>query len=74
MYMPGRSNMELGLQLKGAAGQVASAADLRLDARWRTRGGAEGGRVETTTAKPVPVRRKLLATVHRILAPVEARR
>jgi DNA-binding NtrC family response regulator len=72
LYMPGRSGMELGMELKGlrrelpvlliSGGLVESEQTVRME--------AEGW---SFLAKPFRLP-EMLAAVHRILAPVEARR
>src|SRR5271170_207324 len=72
LYMPGRSGMELGLELKLMRSELPvlmiSGGMLEVDQEAKLR--EEGW---SFLAKPFRLT-ELLATVHRILAPVEARR
>jgi two-component system chemotaxis response regulator CheY len=72
LYMPGQSGMELARELKGIRGdvQVLLISGGTLEADQATGLQAEGW---SFLAKPFGLP-ELLATVHRILAPVEARR
>jgi two-component system, chemotaxis family, chemotaxis protein CheY len=72
LYMPGRSGMELGLELKALRRELpvllisGGSLDGEQEAGLKTEGWS-------FLAKPFRLT-ELLATVHRILAPVEARR
>jgi two-component system, chemotaxis family, chemotaxis protein CheY len=72
LYMPGRSGMELGLELKA----LRSELPVLLISGWTLDGEQEAGlKAEGWSFLAKPFRlTELLATVHRILAPVEARR
>jgi DNA-binding response OmpR family regulator len=72
LYMPGRSGMELGLELKALRSElpVLLISGGSLEGEHEARLEAEGW---SFLAKPFRLP-ELLAAVHRILAPVEARR
>jgi DNA-binding NtrC family response regulator len=72
LYMPGRSGMELGLELKAIRGElpVLLISGGLVVGEQMTKMQAEGW---SFLAKPFRLP-ELLSTVHRILAPVEARR
>jgi two-component system, chemotaxis family, chemotaxis protein CheY len=72
LYMPGRSGMELGLELKALRSElpVLLISGGPLEGEHEARLEAEGW---SFLAKPFRLP-ELLAAVHRILAPVEARR
>jgi len=72
LYMPGRSGMELGLELKGLRSElpVLMISGGAVDGEQAVQAREQGWNF---LAKPFRLP-ELLATVHRILAPVEARR
>ena len=72
LYMPGRSGMELGLELKAIRRELPV---LLISGGLVAEGQAIKMREEGWSFLPKPFRLpELLATVHRILAPVEARK